>query len=94
MLQIRLPSKVVFPLVEVNQAWSFRKGALVETCVESNQQTNPDTEFKMVRGRTIKILQTWAFGFTSADTYLPSGLGPPYHVEFFYRFEIIFMIKM
>ena len=24
-----------------------------------------------------KKLQTWAFGSTSADTYLPSELGPP-----------------
>ena len=24
-----------------------------------------------------KKLQTWAFGSTSADTYIPSGLGPP-----------------
>ena len=27
-----------------------------EICVETNQPTDPDTDFKMVHGRTIKIL--------------------------------------
>ena len=35
-------------------AWSFRQSACVEICVDADRQTNPDTEFKMVRGRTIK----------------------------------------
>ena len=37
-------------------AWSFKQSACVEICFETHTHTDPDTEFKMFRGWTIKIL--------------------------------------
>ena len=55
---------------------------IIKDDIKENVKDNIIEDIKFwykILGKALKnkTLQTWAFGSTSADTYLPSELGPP-----------------